>query len=141
MVNQNGTDTAPYTISSPFAMRSNSSTGFVKWTKTFYVKNMTGSYSYTGFEISSSQVAWLLLLNSGTPYVYRISDNGTILQIIWFGSFNLNFAPTVAFMSLISETDFLFVQDLSLFNGKMSVSPASGTDYSIARISTDLSLK
>ena len=102
---------------------------------------MTGSYSYTGFEISSSQVAWLLLLNSGTPYVYRISDNGTILQIIWFGSFNLNFAPTVAFMSLISETDFLFVQDLSLFNGKMSVGPASGTDYSIARISTDLSLK
>ena len=47
----------------------------------------------------------------------------------------------MAFLKVISETDFMFVQDLSLLNGNLSVSITSGTDFSIARISIDLNVQ
>ena len=99
------------------------------------------SFSYSGLEISSSQIAWILLINSKIPYLYRMSDNGTILQIICFGNLTLSYNSGYAFMSVISETDFIFVLSSDLINDDMKVSPTSGKDYSIARISTDLSIK
>ena len=102
---------------------------------------MTNPQNYTGFEMTEDQVAWILLRSYGTPYVYRISDNGTILQTIWFGYLNLKFGTNYAFLGVISNTDFMFVQDLSLYTGNMSVGPLSAIDFSIARISIDLSVK
>ena len=136
--NQTAYNTTIYNIISSYAMRINSTTGFVKWTKAFNLKKLSGSFNYTNFEITENQIAWILMTNSGVPFIYRINNNGILLQIIWFGSLNLNFSPTMAFLKVISETDFMFVQDLSLLNGNLSVSITSGTDFSIARISIDL---
>ena len=101
----------------------------------------TNYNNYTSFEITDNQVAWILMISSRVPFVNRISDNGTLLQTIWFGSPNFNFAPTIAFLGVISETDFILVQDLSLQIGNMSVSQTSGTDFSLARISTNLTVQ
>ena len=122
-------------------MRVNSHTGFEKWTKAFYVKKITSLGDYLSIEITSNQVAWILFSSSGVYHVYRMSGNGTILQTILFGSINLNFVTNSADFSVISETEFFYTQDLSLQNGNMSVGPTTGTDFSIARISTDLSVK
>ena len=102
---------------------------------------MTYPQNFTSFEITEDQVAWILLRSYGTQYVYRISDNGTVLQTIWFGYLNLRFGTNYAFLGVLSTTDFMFVQDLSLYNGNMSVGPLTAIDYSIARISIDLSVK
>ena len=122
-------------------MRINSETGYIEWMKAFYVKNANGTYNYTNLIITENQVAWVMLLNSGIPYVYRFSDNGTILQTIWFGSLNLNFAPNIAFITVISETEFMFTLDLSLQNGNISVGLTTGVDFSAARISTNLTVQ
>ena len=41
----------------------------------------------------------------------------------------------------ISNTEFMIAQELSPANGNVSISETSGTDFSIARISTDLSVQ
>ena len=125
----------------PYTMRINSETGYIKWMKSFYVKNPNGGYNFTNLIITENQVSWIMVINSQIPFLYRISENGTILQTIWFGSLNLNFAPNVAFIAIISETEFLFTLDLSLQNGNISVGQTTGVDFSIARISTNLEVK
>ena len=109
--------------------------------KAFYVKKAITSRNFTSFEITEDQTAWMLFVASGTPYIYRVSDNGTIIQIIWFGSINLSYSSTVSVFKMVSNTDFMFVEDFSLQNTNMSVGPTTGTDFSIARISTNLSVK
>ena len=109
--------------------------------KGFYVKNPNGGYNFTNLIITENQIAWTLLINAQIPFVYRFSENGTILQTIWFGSLNLNFAPNIAFLTMISETEFLFTLDLSLQNGNISIGQTTGVDFSIARISTNHEVK
>ena len=125
----------------PYAMRIDSQTGFVKWTKLFYVKTSTSGQNFTSFEISQDQTAWIMHFSLGTPYIYRISANGTIVQVIIFGAINLSFSPTLSYISVISENEFMIAQDVSLFNGNISVGQTTGTDFSIARVSTDLSFR
>ena len=42
--------------------------------------------------ITEAEIAWITLVDSSTPYLYRISNNGTLLQVIWFGANNLSFS-------------------------------------------------
>ena len=98
-------------------MRINSETGFVKWVKAFYVKNVTDSQIIPSFTISEDQVMWAVIITTATPYVYRISDNGTLLQTIIFGSKFLNFSPIVATLGVLNDSEFLYIQDMSILNG------------------------
>ena len=126
----------------PFAMRVNSTTGFVKWTKSFYFRNAPNNYqNIESLEITDDQTAWFILINIGAPNVYRLSDKGTILQIICFGQFNLGYAPSSVNLRVISETDFIIIQGVSLSNGNLSVGSLTGIDLSFARISTDLTVQ
>ena len=92
-------------------------------------------------DISDDQTAWFLLVNARVPNVYRLNDKGAILQIICFGPLNLSYAPDFINLRVISETDFLITQDVSLSNGNLSVGLQTGIDISIARISTDLTVQ
>ena len=121
-------------------MRINSETGFVKWVKAFYVKNVTDGQIIQSFTISEDQVMWAVIVTTATPYVYRISDNGTLLQTIIFGSKFLNFSPIVATLGVLNDSEFLYIQDMSILNGNISISEKTGTDFSIARISTNLTV-
>ena len=123
-------------------MRVNSTTGFVKWTKAFYFHNAPNNdQNIVSLEITDDQTAWFLLTNTKVPNVYRLNENGTILQIICFGPLNLSYAPSIANLRVISETDFLIIQDVSLSNGNLSVGLLTGIDLSFARISTDLTVQ
>ena len=123
-------------------MRVNSTTGFVKWTKSFYFRNAPINYqNIASLEITDDQIAWFLLINTGAPNVYRLNENGAILQIICFGPFYLSYAPLVVNLRIISETDFLIIQDVSLSNANLSVGLLTGVDVSFARISTDLKVQ
>ena len=104
-----------------------------------FMLNKTGNtYSIMNVEITNNQVLWVLMLKDKAPFIYRIDQNGVIIQIIWFGSLTLTFATTVSQLNLLSENDFILMMDLSLINANMSVGPTTGTDLSIARLSTDL---
>ena len=123
-------------------MRVNSTTGFVKWTKSFYFRNATiNNQNICCLEISDDQTAWFLLVNTRIPSVYRLNENGTILQIICFGPLYLSYTPAITNLRVISETDFLIVQDVSLLNGNLSVGLMTGIDLSFARISIDLTVQ
>ena len=122
-------------------MRVNSTTGFVEWTKSFYFHNATNNQNIISIDITDDQTAWFLLTNTGVPNVYRINENGLILQIICFGPLNLSFASTITNLLIISETDFLIVQDVSLSSGNLSVGLLTGNDVSFARISTDFTVQ
>ena len=73
--------------------------------------------------------------------MYRINGDGKTKQIICFGTKNLSFITNAAYLLPLSETEFLFAQELSQSVGNLSISETSGTDFSIARISTDLDVK
>ena len=104
--------------------------------------NKTGNtYAVMNIEITSSQVLWVLMLKDSAPFIYRIDLNGIIIQIIWFGSMTLTFGTNFSQLNLLSENDFIVAMDLSLINGNMSVGLTTGTDVSIARLSTDLSVQ
>ena len=137
-----GQSSSSNNASVPFAMRINSTTGFVKWTKAFYFHNApTNNQNINSLDITDDQTAWFLLVNAGVPNVYRLNNNGTILQIICFGPLNLSYAPSIVNFRIISETDFLIIQDVSLSNGNLSVGLLTGIDVSFARISTDLTVQ
>ena len=122
-------------------MRTESQTGFVKWTKIFYVKISNYGQIFTSFQIFKDETAWIMNFCLGTPYIYRISANGTVIQTIIFGAINLSFSPTSSFISVISENEFMITQDVSYYNGNISIGQTTGTDYSIARISTNLTVR
>ena len=92
-------------------------------------------------EITDDQTAWFLLINTRVPNVYRLNENGAILQIICFGPLYLSYTPSMTNLKVISETDFLITQDVSLSNGNLSVGLLTGIDLSFARISTDLTVQ
>ena len=98
-------------------------------------------YSVWNTEITPTDVLWALILQDCIPLIYRFDGNGNILQIIWLGALNLSFSTTISLIKVLSETDFLLFLDLSLLNGNISVSQTSGTDLSMARISTDLTVQ
>ena len=100
-------------------MRIEIHTGFVKWTKAFYIKTVCNSQNFTTFEMSQDETAWVLHFCLGTPYIYRISDNGTIIQAIIFGALNLKFSPTTSYASSISVSEFLITQDVQMNTYKM----------------------
>ena len=54
---------------------------------------------------------------------------------------NLSFITTSSYIVPISDTEFMIAQELSSANGNVSISETSGSDFSIARISTDLSIQ
>ena len=123
-------------------MRVNSTTGFVEWTKTFYFHNApNNNQNITGLVITDDQTAWFLLTNAKVPNIYRLNENGTILQIICLGPLNLSYTPTIVNLRVISETDFLIIQDVSLSSGNLSAGLLTGIDVSFARISTDLTVQ
>ena len=103
----------------PYAMRVDSQTGFVKWAKAFYIKTTSSSQNFTTFEMSQDETAWALHFCLGTPFLYRISANGTIIQAIIFGALNLRFSPTTSYLSSISENEFLIAQDVQVDTNKM----------------------
>ena len=123
-------------------MRTDTSSGLAKWAKVFKIKNFDyNSVNHDSVTISSDQVGWFIFNSTLTPFVYRIADNGTIIQVICLGPQNLSFGSRVMFLSVLSETEFLTSLEISVSNSQIGVSNTSGTDFSIARISTDLSLK
>ena len=78
-------------------MRINSKTGYVKWAKSFYVKLIVGAQTFNSFQITSDKTSWFLHFMSSVSFIYRVDENGNILQIIWFGLKNLSFSTTTAF--------------------------------------------
>ena len=100
-------------------MRIDIHTGFVKWTKAFYIKTGCNSQNFTSSEMSQDETVWVLHFCFGTPYFYRISANGTIVQAIIFGTLNLKFSPTTSYASLISVSEFLITQDVQISTYKM----------------------
>ena len=122
-------------------MRVDSQSGYVKWAKAFYIKSPSTSYVFNSLTISQDDTAWILHLKFGNPYVDRISANGTILQVIMFGSLNLSYSPNASFITVISESEFVIAQDVSYYNGNLSIGGTTGTDITIARISTNLNIR
>ena len=122
-------------------MRVDSQSGYVKWTTAFYIKSPSTSYIFNTLTISQEDTAWILHLKFGAPYVDRISANGKILQVIIFGSLNLSYSPNISFITVISESEFVVAQDVSYYNGNLSIGRTTGTDLTIARISTDLNIR
>ena len=123
-------------------MRTRIDTGFVKWVKAFKIKAFIIDNIFINFILTTeNEIAWITLSISSTPYIYRISSNGTILQVIWFGANNLSFSTKRFDWLYVSESEFLAYFTLSETNENLAVSQTSGTDASLVRISTDLSIK
>ena len=125
----------------PYAMKISSDTGLVKWVKVFNLGKTSKGYLLRWLQITGDQVAWFVLTSSNVSFVYRLSSEGTLLQIIWFGSTNIFLPTTITFLNVISESEFMFTQELSLLNSNISISQTTGTDFSIAKISTDLNVQ
>ena len=120
-------------------MRISTESGFVKWVKAVRAKTISrNDIILNSLQVTAEQVAWANVVDLLTPYIYRISGNGTILQVIWFGPKNLSFAARLTILKVISETEFLISIDVSQQNSNISVSMTSGSDLSVARVSTDL---
>ena len=100
-------------------MRIDIHTGFAKWTKAFYIKTVCNSQKFTSSEMSQDETVLVLHFCLGTPYIYRISANGTIVQAIIFGTLNLKFSPTTSYASLISVSELLITQDVQMSTYKM----------------------
>ena len=109
--------------------------------KHFSLNRPANIYLCRPVDISSSQIAWIIFIQNNVSFLFRINGDGTLLQVIGFGALNLSFSTEFSYINVISDTEFLFIQDLSLINGNMSVGPKTGTDLSIARISTNLTVQ
>ena len=125
-----------------FAMRTRIDSGFVKWVKAFKIKDfLRDKVGVNLLFITETEIAWITITLTYTPYLYRMSSNGTILQVIWFGANNLSFSTLTFDWLYISESDFLAFFTFSETKENLTVSQTSGTDTSLTRISTDLSIK
>ena len=124
-----------------FAMRTRIDTGLVKWVKAFKIKDFKRDSFGMDILITETEIVWLILSISSTPFLYRISSNGTILQVIWFGANNLSFSTLTFGWLYISDSEFLAFFSINEINENLTVSQNTGTDASFVRISTDLSVK
>ena len=135
-VNSNGSVT-----SVSFAMRARSDTGEVKWVKAVDIKEIYTDYEYFATKVTNDQVAWINLIEHRISFIFRIDENGNILQVISFGSMNLHFAISFAGLYVISESEFLYQQALIYSDGIFSSGYVSNSDFSIARINTNFEVK
>ena len=66
-----------------FAMRTRIDSGFVKWVKAFKIKDfLRDKVGVNLLFITETEIAWITITLTYTPYLYRMSSNGTILQVI-----------------------------------------------------------
>ena len=52
--------------------------------------------------------------------------------------FNLTYSSLISNLAVLSETDFIYMQSMSVSSGGYSISSSNGIDLSIARINTNL---